>query len=54
MEHVGRHFERGDVRGTGKREKEDVLLRNWAVQEGIVVHVDVGNGDWRLASLVEK
>ena len=47
MEHVGRHFEKDGFLGD---EVEDLELRKWAVEEGIVRLV---NGRWRLASLAE-
>jgi hypothetical protein len=48
MEHIGRHFEREDRRALGV-EEEDLALREWGVEQGILVGVD---GGWRLASLV--
>ncbi|KAJ5630293.1 uncharacterized protein N7484_010393 [Penicillium longicatenatum] len=48
MEHIGRHFEREDRRVLGV-EEEDLALREWGVEQGILVGVD---GGWRLASLV--
>ena len=48
MEHVGRHFEREDQQTLGK-EAEDVALREWGLNEGILTIVD---GKCRLASLV--
>ena len=47
MEHVGRHFEKDEFLGD---EVEDLELRRWAVEEGIVRFV---NGRWRLSSLNE-
>ncbi|KAA8648328.1 hypothetical protein EYZ11_005732 [Aspergillus tanneri] len=49
MEHVGRHYEKGDV--SVDIEPEDVALREWAAEAGVVRLVD---GKWRLSSLVEK
>lgn len=49
MEHIGRHFERED-RGILGVEEEDLALREWGIEQGILVGVD---GGWRLASLVE-
>lgn len=49
MEHVGRHFEKGDASPEG--EKEDIALRDWAIKEGIVRRVE---GQWKLASHCEK
>ncbi|PGH16175.1 hypothetical protein AJ79_01942 [Helicocarpus griseus UAMH5409] len=43
MEHVGKHYEKGD-----KETGEDVALREWAVREGIVR--GAGKGIWVLAS----
>ncbi|KAJ5999703.1 hypothetical protein N7481_000112 [Penicillium waksmanii] len=48
MEHVGRHFEREDRIGLGE-EGEDVALREWGLNEGILTLV---HGGCRLASLV--
>lgn len=48
MEHVGRHFERQDRQELGE-ELEDVALREWGLQEGILIGTD---GQCRLASLV--
>lgn len=48
MEHVGRHFERDEPQMLGE-EVEDLSLREWGLQEGILVLVD---GQCRLASLV--
>ncbi|GMF67818.1 putative C2H2 finger domain protein [Aspergillus flavus] len=45
MEHVGRHYEKGDV--ALDSEKEDIALRDWAIQEGIL---SWGGGRWKLAS----
>ncbi|KAB8265417.1 hypothetical protein BDV32DRAFT_51824 [Aspergillus pseudonomiae] len=45
MEHVGRHYEQGDV--ALDSEKEDIALRDWAIQEGIL---SWGGGRWKLAS----
>ena len=48
MEHVGRHFEREDRIGLGE-EGEDVALREWGLNEGILT---LAHGGCRLASLV--
>lgn len=48
MEHIGRHFEREDRRVLGA-EEEDLALREWGIEQGILVAVD---GRWRLANLV--
>ncbi|KAJ6006865.1 hypothetical protein N7451_004809 [Penicillium sp. IBT 35674x] len=48
MEHIGRHFEREDRRALGV-EEEDLALREWGIEQGILVEVD---GGWRLANLV--
>ena len=48
MEHIGRHFEREDRRVLGV-EEEDLALREWGIEQGILVGVD---GEWKLASLV--
>lgn len=47
MEHVGKHFERGEWRG----EAEDPDLREWALKEGIIC--PVGKDRWMLSSLVK-
>ncbi|KAL6234761.1 hypothetical protein BDW75DRAFT_251313 [Aspergillus navahoensis] len=47
MEHVARHYEKRD---TGP-EKEDMPLRRWAEDNGIVRCID---GEWRLVSLCRK
>jgi len=47
MEHVGKHFERGETRA----EAEDVDLRAWALQEGIIC--PDGNGKWILSVLAK-
>ncbi|KAJ5344715.1 hypothetical protein N7452_002719 [Penicillium brevicompactum] len=47
MEHVGRHFER-DESACLRGEEEDVALREWGLNEGILTVV---NGQCRLASL---
>lgn len=47
MEHVGRHFERDDPASLGK-ENEDVALREWGLNEGILALVD---GRCKLAAL---
>ncbi|KAL2817430.1 hypothetical protein BDW59DRAFT_152625 [Aspergillus cavernicola] len=47
MEHVARHLDNADP----GPEREDVPLREWAVDQGILVAV---NGEWRLASLCRK
>ncbi|KAE8149219.1 hypothetical protein BDV25DRAFT_156784 [Aspergillus avenaceus] len=49
MEHVGRHFEKSDV--PLDAEDEDIALRDWAVDEGILCWAD---GKWKLVSLCEK
>ncbi|KAJ5765835.1 hypothetical protein N7520_005394 [Penicillium odoratum] len=48
MEHIGRHFEREDRRALGV-EREDLALREWGLEQGILVLVD---GVCRLASLI--
>lgn len=58
MDHVGRHFEIG---GAVKRhiETEDLALRQWAVDEGIILWMSQSNGQgdgqgkWRLASTLK-
>lgn len=50
MEHVGRHFER-DERSSLGAEVEDRSLREWGLNEGILIDVD---GECRLASLVRE
>ncbi|KAL4980959.1 hypothetical protein BDW66DRAFT_123590 [Aspergillus desertorum] len=47
MEHVARHYEKRD----SGPEKEDLPLRNWAEENGIVRCVD---GEWRLFGLCRK
>ncbi|PYH93946.1 C2H2 finger domain protein [Aspergillus ellipticus CBS 707.79] len=47
MEHVGRHYEKGDTRF----EAEDLLLRHWAMEEEIIRKVGT---EWKLAALCEK
>ena len=47
MEHVGKHFERGETRA----EVEDVDLRAWALQEGIIS--PDGDGKWILSVLAK-
>ncbi|CAI7608492.1 unnamed protein product [Penicillium bialowiezense] len=47
MEHVGRHFEREEPACLGD-EKEDVALREWGLNEGVL---NVVNGQCRLALL---
>ncbi|RAL13516.1 putative C2H2 finger domain protein [Aspergillus homomorphus CBS 101889] len=47
MEHVGRHYEAGDP----ENEAEDLLLRQWAMQEGIIRQMD---GEWKLAIFCDK
>lgn len=42
MEHVGRHFEKGD--GVRLSWKEDVGLREWMVREGLLERVGAGSG----------
>ncbi|KAE8351837.1 hypothetical protein BDV28DRAFT_12925 [Aspergillus coremiiformis] len=49
MEHVGRHYEKGNP--SLNEENEDIALRDWAVYEGILRQAD---GGWRLASHCEK
>lgn len=49
MEHVGRHFERDEALRP-ETEMEDVKLREWAIQEGIVQEV---GGRWWLSSLCD-
>lgn len=48
MEHVGRHYERDEQPDV---EREDVGLRQWAVQEGIIRPMEEGR--WILSSLCE-
>jgi len=56
MEHVGRHFEKGD--GARLVWKEDVGLRDWMVGEGLLERVGgcsgSGNGKFRLTGLKEE
>jgi len=47
MEHVGRHLESGH--GESKRWREDISLRNWMVNEGLIEPVELGK--WRLVGL---
>ncbi|KAL2841927.1 hypothetical protein BJY01DRAFT_256893 [Aspergillus pseudoustus] len=47
MEHVARHFEKGDQ----GPEEEDVPLREWAAEEGII---RLEKGAWRLTTLCRK
>ncbi|KAL2838952.1 hypothetical protein BJX68DRAFT_202785 [Aspergillus pseudodeflectus] len=47
MEHVARHFEKGDA----GPEEEDVPLREWAVEQGII---RFEKGTWKLAGLCRK
>ncbi|BCS30070.1 putative C2H2 finger domain protein [Aspergillus puulaauensis] len=47
MEHVARHYEQADP----GPEKEDLPLREWALENGVIVHV---NGEWKLASLCRE
>lgn len=42
MEHVGRHYEKDNL----EQESEDLLLRQWAIEEGIIRRVD---GELKLA-----
>ncbi|KAE8167981.1 hypothetical protein BDV40DRAFT_284460 [Aspergillus tamarii] len=49
MEHVGRHYEKGDV--AMESEKEDIALRDWAIQEGIL---SWGGDRWKLISRRQK
>ena len=49
MEHVGRHYERDNPQPGA--EAEDIKLRKWAVDEGIVQFV---GGTWALTSLCEE
>jgi hypothetical protein len=44
MEHVGKHYEKGEG-----EEKEDEELREWAVREGLLRQIS--NGTWRLKGL---
>jgi len=48
MEHVGRHFERGNRMSLGE-ELEDLSLRDWGLREGILT---LAGGKCRLASVV--
>ncbi|MCJ1254606.1 hypothetical protein MMC24_002421 [Lignoscripta atroalba] len=50
MEHVGRHLESGH--GMTMEWKEDVDLRNWMVDEGLVEKIE--GGAWRLVGLREE
>jgi len=50
MEHVGRHFEKGDAQKVVWR--EDVGLREWMVSEGLLERV--GEGRFRLTGLKEE
>ena len=58
MEHVGRHFEKGE--GTRLSWKEDVGLRDWMVSEGLLERVGDGSGrgsgsaSFRLTGLKEE
>ena len=47
MEHVGRHLESGH--GDTKIWKEDLELRKWLAQEGIIE--ECGRGKWELVGL---
>lgn len=47
MEHVARHYEQADL----GPEKEDLPLREWAHENGVIVHV---KGEWKLASLLRE
>lgn len=49
MEHVGRHYERDEARP--EQEGEDAFLREWAIEQKIVVPVE--GGRWLLTSLLE-
>lgn len=49
MEHVGRHFERDEA---GAVEKEDVLLREWAIHEGVISLGE--DGELKLTYLLES
>jgi hypothetical protein len=49
MEHVGRHYEKADV--PLDTEAEDIALRDWAIQEGIVRWA---GGKWKLTSHCEE
>lgn len=44
MEHVGKHFEKGD-----RQIREDVELREWAIKEGVIRAV--GKDRWLLSTL---
>ena len=48
MEHIGRHFETGNVTGL---EREDPYLRQWAIEEDIIQPDGLQN--WKLACLLE-
>ncbi|OJJ46235.1 hypothetical protein ASPZODRAFT_133250 [Penicilliopsis zonata CBS 506.65] len=52
MEHVGKHYERGDY-DREKVEMEDEFLRDWGVDTGVIQVVQPGR-EWRLTSLIEK
>ena len=45
MEHIGRHYEKGEVT-IESEEKEDIALRDWAIHEGIL---SWDGGRWKLA-----
>ncbi|EZF70941.1 hypothetical protein H105_06857 [Trichophyton soudanense CBS 452.61] len=45
MEHVGKHCEVMDT-----EEREDVALREWAIEEGVIL--PYGPGKWLLASIL--
>ncbi|PYH48011.1 putative C2H2 finger domain protein [Aspergillus saccharolyticus JOP 1030-1] len=47
MEHVGRHYEKDEL----LHESEDLLLRQWAIEEGIIREVE---GEWKLAVFCDK
>ncbi|PWY89090.1 hypothetical protein BO70DRAFT_359410 [Aspergillus heteromorphus CBS 117.55] len=47
MEHVGRHYEKGDL----QYEAEDLLLRQWAMEEELIQRV---GGEWKLVALCDK
>jgi len=44
MEHVGKHFEKGD-----RQVREDLELRAWAIREGVIR--PVGKDRWLLSTL---
>ncbi|PGH08879.1 hypothetical protein AJ80_07751 [Polytolypa hystricis UAMH7299] len=49
MEHVGKHYQTGDVAEVA----EDVALKEWAIEEGIITTA-AGDGRWILANLKDE